>query len=58
MVLLKWVNLMVYINYTSIKLFFKEINLSWIIDINVKGKTIKFLEENIIVMILEEAEIS
>ena len=40
------------------KAVFKKINLSWIIDINVKGKTIKFLEENIIVMILEEAEIS
>lgn len=57
MVLLKWVNLMVYKLYLN-KAVFKKINLSWIIDINVKGKTIKFLEENIIVMILEEAEIS
>ena len=57
MVLLKWVNLMVYKLYLN-KAVFKKINLSWIIDIYVKGKTIKFLEENIIVMILEEAEIS
>ena len=48
---------MVYKLYLN-KVVFKKINLSWIIDINVKGKTIKFLEENIIVMILEEAEIS
>ena len=35
------------------KAVFKKINLRWIIDINVKSKAIKFLEENIIIMILE-----
>ena len=35
------------------KAAFKKINLRWIIDINVKSKAIKFLEENIIIMILE-----